>query len=121
MRLLLCLMLISPLSFAEWGDSYYCTMTHASSLTMDGKSTDRPLDNFMFRLDQEKSAMVFSGSGYFLDSEYKLREGFIFLSQEAWYADGLWQSLAFEKGKMVFSAVGYPAGINTIAADCEKF
>ena len=119
-KLLITLLLISPFSFADWGDVYYCQMTHASSLTMNGESTARPLDKFVFRLDQEKSAMVFSGSGYFFDTEYKLREGHIFLSQESWYADGQWQSLAYDKGKMLFSAVGYPAGINTISADCEK-
>ena len=30
-KLIIALMLISPVSFADWGDVYYCEMTHLHS------------------------------------------------------------------------------------------
>ena len=72
-KLLITLMLISPFSFADWGDVYYCQMTTFSQTTMlKGKRTDYTLDKFQFKLDKTKNSMVFGSSGYFKDSETKL-------------------------------------------------
>jgi len=45
-KLLITLMLISPFSFAEWGDVYYCQMTNWIITTLEGKRTDYTLDKF---------------------------------------------------------------------------
>tara|TARA_B110000091_G_C13678492_1_gene416854 strand:- start:449 stop:742 length:294 start_codon:yes stop_codon:yes gene_type:complete len=71
-NLLLALLLISPTSFADWGDVYYCQMTTFSSTTIKGKRTDNTLEKFQFKLDKTKNSMVFGSSGYFKDSETKL-------------------------------------------------
>ena len=39
-NLLLALLLISPASFADWGDVYYCQMTTHSEVTFEGERTD---------------------------------------------------------------------------------
>ena len=71
-NLLPALLLISPTSFADWGDVYYCQMTTFSSTTIKGKRTDNTLEKFQFKLDKTKNSMVFGSSGYFKDSETKL-------------------------------------------------
>lgn len=71
-NLLLTLLLISPFSFADWGDVYYCQMTTLSATTLEGKRTDYLLEKFTFKLDETKKAMVFGKGGYFADSEKKI-------------------------------------------------
>ena len=50
-KLLITLMLISPTSFADWGDVYYCQMTAFFEVTGKGEQHLRPLEKFKFTLD----------------------------------------------------------------------
>ena len=46
-KLLITLMLISPFSFADWDDVYYCQMTTHSDVTLEGKRTDYILEEWV--------------------------------------------------------------------------
>ena len=119
-KLLITLLLISPFSFADWGDVYYCQMTNSLGISLEGKRTNYALEKFQFKLDKTKNAMVFGKSGIFKGSEMYLREGMSFPESELWYVfhDRYGMSY-FNEGKFVYSMV--TIGISSIAADCEKF
>ena len=119
-RLLITLLLISPFSFADWGDVYYCQMTSHSKVSLEGKMTGYTLEKFQFKLDKTKNAMVFGQKGMFVGTVMELREGHNWPSQEVWYADGQASISHFDEGKYLFSMI---AGddISAISADCDKF
>ena len=119
-KLLITLMLISPFSFADWGDVYYCQMTTLSETTLKGERGDYKLEKFQFKLDKTKNAMVFGQEGFFGNSEAELRKGWDFPSQENWCADSEYAGVYFEKGKFLYSRTG-PSGVTAISADCDKF
>ena len=116
----LALILISPLSFADWGDVYYCQMTTLSETTLEGKREDYKLQKFQFKLDKTKNAMVFGKNGYFEDVVIELREGSTWPLIESWYADSEYAAVFFEKGKFLFSQTA-SLGMMAITADCDKF
>ena len=119
-RIVLALILISPFSFADWGDVYYCQMTTLSQTTLEGKKTDYTLQKFQFKLDKTKNAMVFGKGGIFEDSVLELREGNTWASIESWYADDLFSASYFYEGKFLYSFTG-SAGMTSMSADCDKF
>jgi hypothetical protein len=117
-KLLITLMLISPFSFAGWGDVYYCQMTTLSNTTLEGERTDYKLEKFTFKLDKTKKAMVFGQNGYFEGKEMELRG---LPSKEIWYASDEFSLLSFSKGKSLYVFTTVLTGSNSISADCEKF
>jgi hypothetical protein len=119
-KLLITLLLISPFSFADWDDVYYCQMTNSLGITVEGKRTNYTLQKFTFKLDKTKNAMVFGKDGWFKNSKLELREGAAFPSQEYWFADGLYDRASFDKGKILYAMVG-DRDVTTISADCDKF
>ena len=121
-KLLITLMLISPASFADWGDVYYCQMTTHSLITFEGKRSDEGLKKFMFKLDRTKNAMVFGKKGWFDGGEIELKNGLKLLDslKEYWSASDEEGMAYFQDGKFVWSSVG-SAGIQTSTANCDKF
>jgi len=119
-KLLITLMLVSPLSFADWGDVYYCQMTTFSTTTLEGKRTDYTLEKFQFKLDETRRAMVFGNSGYLEDMVMELVDGKHFPAKELWWGDTEYGRSFFEKGRFLFSRVGV-GGIKSISANCDKF
>ena len=118
-KLLITLLLISPFSFADWGDVYDCHMTTLSKTILEGKRGDQMLWKFRFKLDKTKNAMVFVGSGgFFGGDEYELREGFSHPLVETWYADGEFSMSYFEKGKFLYSNTS-TEGLTAISANCD--
>ena len=72
-KLLITLMLVSPFSFADWGDVYVCQMTTHTQISFEGKRTDYQLEVFGFMADKAKGAIVFDGpDGYFTDKTHDL-------------------------------------------------
>ena len=116
----LALVLISPFSFADWGDVYYCQMTTWSETTLEGKRTDYTLEKFQFKLDKTKNAMAFGKGGYFNTIEYELVKGDSVPSLEMWYARPNSNTLYFYEGKFLYSHAGL-IRITSISADCDKF
>tara|TARA_R110001632_G_scaffold185922_1_gene306267 strand:+ start:109 stop:477 length:369 start_codon:yes stop_codon:yes gene_type:complete len=118
--LLITLLLISPFSFADWGDVYYCQMTTLSETTLEGKRTDYILEKFQFKLDKTKNAMVFGKQGYFKNAVLELREELNWPVLESWYAKNEYAMAYFDKGKFLYVRTGI-AGSDSISADCDKF
>lgn len=119
-KLLITLLLISPFSFADWGDVYYCQMTTISTTTPEGKRTDYKLEKFQFKLDSARRAMVFGNSGYLQNTVVELVDDQHFPSLEFWWGHTEWRSSFFRKGRLLYSSIG-PVGITSISADCDKF
>jgi hypothetical protein len=119
-RLLITLLLISPFSFADWGDVYYCQMTSNSTVTLEGQESDYTLEKFTFKLDRTKNAMVFGKGGPFDNYEMELVRMIIDPSDEKWRARDTVGHLNFTGGKLLYAMVGIE-NINTISANCDKF
>ena len=119
-KLLLALMLLSPFSFADWGDVYYCQMTNSSGISLGGEQLNYKPENFQFRLDETKQALVFGEMGYFKNTEMKLVKGSSWPKIEEWnFSDD--NSLGFfAKGKFLYSSVSV-LGVTSKSADCDKF
>ena len=119
-NLLLALLLISPFSFADWGDVYYCQMTNFSAVSLEGKAKNYLLEKFQFKLDKTKKAMVFGSSGYFKETEAKLTPDRHWPTVENWYAHGARDAFYFKEGRFLFVAYG-SLGSMSISAACDKF
>tara|TARA_R110002072_G_scaffold41331_1_gene116233 strand:- start:1087 stop:1455 length:369 start_codon:yes stop_codon:yes gene_type:complete len=120
-KLLITLLLISPFSFADWGDVYYCQMTTNASTNLDGKRTDYLLEKFQFKLDKAKQAMVFGGKGYFSGTEAKLSPNKQWPLLEAWYAASEYATYVYADGQFVYAYMGLARGLSAVSADCDKF
>ena len=131
-NLLLALLLLSPASFADWGDIYYCKETTHSVVTLEGKRIDYILEKFQFtldetknamvfrKLDDAKNAMVFRSSGAFANEQLTLTHGWLRPNQESWYADNEDIVVYFDKGKFLYSRLR-STGMTSVSADCDKF
>ena len=119
-KLLITLLLISPFSFADWGDVYYCQMTNFSAVSLEGKAKNYTLDKFQFKLDKTKKAMVFGSSGFFRTTEAKLTPDSYWPTVEVWYAYGKYDMYYFDKGKFLYVITG-SSGSSSVSADCDKF
>ena len=119
-KLLITLLLISPFSFADWDDVYYCQETAHSTTSLEGKRTDYLLEKFKFKLDKAQNAMVFGRSGTFGGLVEKLERSSSYPSQEYWWTQTAFTKIHFTKGKFVLANMG-EHGIDSRTADCEKF
>jgi hypothetical protein len=119
-KLLIALLLVSPLSFADWGDVYYCQMTNLVETRIDGTVKNFKLEKFQFKLDETRRAMVFGNSGYLKDVVMELLDGKHFPTKELWFGDTEYGRSLFQKGRFLFSTVGLE-GITSISANCDKF
>jgi hypothetical protein len=120
-RLLLTLLLISPASFADWGDVYYCQMTSSAYTDLDGSvSADHELERFQFKLDKTQKAMIFGSGSWFQGEVQVLISGLDAPSAEHWFAESLQSKSYFLNGKFIYALVGN-GGITSISADCDKF
>jgi hypothetical protein len=107
-KLLITLILISPLSFADWGDVYYC------------QETNRAMGNggkFRFKLDETKSAVVFGSSGILAEAVFPLTNP---LAAEWWKVSDASRSIYFRDGKLVYMRHA-PSTALVMTADCDKF
>ena len=119
-KLLLALILLSPLSFSDWGDVYYCQMTNNLGISLAGEKFNYKPEKFMFRLDETKQAMVFGGMGYFKNSEMKLVKGSYWPKREEWGFSDEYSLGFFAEGKFLYSHVSV-LGLSIKSADCDKF
>ena len=119
-KLLITLLLISPFSFADWGDVYYCQMTYYSSVTKDGKATNNKLKKFKFTMDESKQAVVFGSDSYFSGVSMNiLVDWSLSPSGEVWQSNLGYIKIRYEKGKFLFVMID--KDIDAITADCDKF
>ena len=110
-NLLPALLLISPTSFADWGDVYYCQMTNWIITTLEGFTTNlTPLMRFQFKLDKTTNAMVYGKGSYFNGRSNKLLEGASDPSVEFWKTQKEGSMSYFHEGR---SRETYCKPINT--------
>ena len=119
-KILIILLLISPFSFADWGDVYYCQMTANSVTTIECERTDYKLEKFTFKLDKTKNAMVFGKGGLFKEYKTWVDDYGSNPSKEVWSAKDSIGMLYFEEGKFLFVSGDWKES-TTVSADCEKF
>ena len=118
-KLLITLLLISPFSFAEWGDVYYCQETSYAITDRNGKLREVELGKFQFKLDETKNAIVFGSSGILSEKVVPVREGSK-LTGEWWSAEDDSIRINFIKGKLLFTMTGFLNAF-LMSADCDKF
>ena len=121
-KLLITLLLISPFSFADWDDVYYCQMTTFLQTTIEGTQTEYKPVKFTFKLDKIKNAMVFGDRGPFQNHPI-LKLGQIDSldpSKESWWANNVIGTSFFKEGKVLYAYVQPMTGF-MVSADCEKF
>jgi hypothetical protein len=119
-KLCLTLLLVTPFSFADWGDVYHCEMTNFSEVTLDGDKKNSKLGKFKFKLDKNRNAMVFGKGGYFENRVGKLDSDYAWVSKETWEATHEYGRYVFNNGKLLHSFVR-TVGITTVTANCDKF
>ena len=119
-KLLITLLLISPFSFADWGDVYYCDMTGHITLDNEGAIKNWRLEKFQFKLDSTEKAMVFGKGGFFADTKMTLVPNRSWVPIESWVARDKHDAIKFDKGKLMYSLVG-SSDITSISANCDKF
>jgi len=119
-KLLITLLLISPFSFADWGDVYYCQETSFVSTGVSGEVIEGELSKFQFKLDQTKNAMVFGSSYYLADKVLELRKSKTYAGMESWFAEDSTQRARFREGKLLYTLTGF-SNLFAMSADCEKF
>ena len=119
-QVLLALILISPMSYADWGDTYFCTATHHSRVDLDGERTPFKLKDFTFHLSKEKNAMVFDSSeNFFQYTVIGLAELGSFPNLESWSAEDVDSKVVFMEGKFAHGFVtGRGVTVNT--ATCQR-
>ena len=121
-KLLITLLLISPFSFADWGDVYYCQMTNFVGITLDGETTNDPLEKFQFKLDKSRNAMVFADMGGFaLGEMMNLVVDRSLPANEQWFVSDESGLGFFRNGKFLYASVIGAYGTITVSADCDKF
>ena len=122
-NLLLALLLISPTSFADWGDGYFCTITSWTNTIASGEQEAlRAGTPFKFHLNKEKNAMFFDDATPFAYVELKVSEPWQSLPNlgEVWYASDDSSTLIFYEGLLVHARVLLNKSI-TKHATCDKF
>ena len=120
-KLLITLLLISPFSFADWGDTYFCSMTSFIEVTAEGNQDKYQLENFKIHLDKEQRAMVTRSSNYLLNN-YVIpvtREGrgvdYPLVAQ-----DDYGTNASLLQGKLFLTQLHSDIAM-VITADCDKF
>lgn len=119
-KLMLALLLISPLSFADWDDVYYCQMTSRTHTETSGKTSNYPLEKFTFKLDKTLNAMVYGGNGFLGNTVDYVHIYDSSPSVETWKAGQRYSMTRFYQGTFQ-TTLNSPLGITAISADCEKF
>ena len=122
-NILLTLLLISPFSFADWGDIYFCNTTLIWGVNSNGEQpvTDRKPKAFKFNLNQAKQLLVFSEKAPFGDEALQVtftifaRDG-----QESFDLKGNLSTAAYHNGIFTYSYAS-TRGARVLTADCDKF
>lgn len=118
--LLLIMVLITPISYSDWGDTYFCSATHHSQTNLDGEQTIHELQDYTFHLSKDKNAMVFEHTDhYFENTVIELQEVGSFPNLEAWSAGDADSKVVFLKGQFAHSFVS-GRGVTVNIASCHK-
>jgi hypothetical protein len=121
-KLLITLLLVSPFSFADWGDVYYCDMTSFVDVSVEGTVTQYKLERFRFTLDDdEMGAVRFGKSGYFKGTYLPVERDTWMPSIPKFAASNKNMRVTFRKGKFKYTDnfIGQTGAL--VTANCDKF
>jgi hypothetical protein len=122
-KLLLALILLSPLSFADWGDTYYCSTTLNWSVAPDGEGKPyvKHKETFKFHLDKQKQSLILGETASFATKPLKVTYSiFATDGQESFDMTGFGSSAAYHNGTFTYSEAS-TYGAQVVTAKCEKF
>jgi hypothetical protein len=126
-KLLITLLLISPFSFADWGDVYYCQSITDELIKDDGNTYMGESIRFKFSMDQQSQSMVFGalpliwGKQMFPVASFEQSaDGMLFetIPRKGSYTKR--STFNYNKGKL-FGVAWFGDGLNIMVADCDKF
>lgn len=121
-KLLITLLLISPFSFAEWGDVYYCDMTSSVGVSVEGTVTQHKLERFRFTLDDVEMGAVRFGKGGYLGRAYLPVERDTWRPHIPSFAASTGNMrVTFSKGKFKYTDNFIGQAGTLITANCDKF
>ena len=124
-KLLITLLLISPFSFADWGDVYYCTLTSWTFTDLRGQTREmRGGTPFKFQLSKEKKSMIFDNSVPFYKYELKIMDMYLDQTKDiindVWYAGTLGVTVLYNEGDLIYAAATI-RGTDRKIGTCSKF
>ena len=121
-KLLITLLLISPFSFADWGDVYYCDMTSYVEVSVEGTVTQYKLERFRFTLDDVEMGAARFGKGGYLGGLYLPVERDTWMpSIPKFAASDKHRRVTFRKGKFKYTDNFMSQAGTLITANCDKF
>ena len=120
-KLLFVFLLISPFSFADWGDVYYCQMTSLVVIKADGTVKEYEPEKFQFKLDEARNSMVFGKGGYFNNTIEPLDPNWSLPSDELWTTSDNFGSISYKDGKFLSTFNVISEKITNATADCDRF
>ena len=128
-KLLIILMLISPFSFADWDDVYYCQMITNKFIEEYGEDYSVKLHHFKFSMEEKRQAMIFDSRETIWKNQMfpvasltQSAEGMVFETKPRWAgtsADNFRSTFNYDRGKL-FGVAFWGASIVVIVADCDK-
>jgi len=121
-RLLIVLMLVSPFSFADVGDVYYCKTLKDIRINKDGSLTSYDTVAFNFKEDED---VIDFGSTSLIDTSlpHKITRR---IAGDI-HAEHHWARAYFSMGHpnrntgQLFWSTSYPSYMRSFVAECEKF
>ena len=126
-KLLITLFLISPFSFADWGDVYYCQSITFNIVLDDGEILPHKSERFKFKMDKESRTMVFGSSpvlwanqSHPVVSFKQYEDGKLFFETKSFAFGDFKSTFKYDKGKL-YGAGFAAASVIGYVADCEKF
>ena len=121
-KLLITLLLISPFSFADWGDVYYCDMTSFVEVSVEGTVTQYKLERFRFTLDDvEMGAVRFGESGFFKGVYLPVERDTWTPNIPQFAASNEFIRVTLGKGKFKYTDNFINQAGALITANCDKF
>jgi hypothetical protein len=120
--LLLTLLLISPFSFADWGDVYYCQMTTIYNVDREGEkaTVGYKLGRFKFKISKTENSVVFGAGGYFDNQKMVLESATQDLSSWSASQQGESDKMFFANDRVIYTFVSNYF-TTVLTANCDKF
>ena len=120
-NLLLALLLISPVSFADWGDVYYCQMTTIYNVDREGEQArGYKTGRFKFKISKTENSVVFGAGGYFDNQKMVLESATQDLSSWSASQQGESDKMFFANDRVIYTFVSNYF-TTVLTADCDKF
>ena len=126
-KLLLALMFLSPFSFADWGDVYYCQMITHELINDDGKTYKVELERFKLSMDQQSESMVLGSEPVIWKNQMfpvasfeQSADGMLFETKPRIGGLSIKSTFNYNKGKL-FGTAWLGDGLVAVVADCDKF